>query len=60
MKSQNLKTNFANIVIRVVRAFNVPVRDELSSNQQQRASFPSAIPNEGRNDWENAIDTMVS
>lgn len=61
MKSQNLKTNLANIVIRVVRAFNVPVRDEISSNQQQRTFFPSAMPNEERDDRENEHPfTMVS
>ena len=36
IKAQNLNTNVANIVVRVIRAFNVPIRDEgtiLASNR---------------------------
>lgn len=45
MRTQNLKTNFANIAIRVVRAFNVPVRDD---NLQVEQRIPPALPNEER------------
>lgn len=41
MKTQNLKTNIANIAIRVVRAFNVPIRAE---SQQPRIPLSSAMP----------------
>lgn len=61
LKTQNLKTNFANIVI--VRAFNVPVRDEtleVVSNQQQKALFPHTVPNEGRDGSEGHTFTTVS
>lgn len=42
VKTQNITTSNANIVIRVVRAFNVPVREKVLANlhQNQRTPLP--------------------
>jgi hypothetical protein len=48
MKSHTLKATFANIVIRIVRAFNVPVRDNTEYSQQQANIFPSSTGGDER------------
>ena len=52
LKSQSLKPDRATIVVRIVRAFNVPIRDDMLQqsyvDQQHRNFFPSTRPIEGR------------
>ena len=40
VKTQNITTSNANIVIRVVRAFNVPVREKVLANLRQSQVTP--------------------
>lgn len=40
MKTQNLKTNVANIAIRIVRAFNVPINlQAVQPRNEERGGF---------------------
>ncbi len=58
IKTQNLNSNLANIVVRVIRAFNVPIREE--TLKMQPASLP---PNVGRSDeidYESAEHTFAT
>lgn len=61
MKTQNITTNDANIVIRVVRAFNVPVREKVLENlhQNQRTLLP-LTEHEERVEYEHKVVDYVS